>query len=152
MANSGTETNTSSPGPHADDAIVALGARVHLFVPPERRERFTALFRDVLGCDVMELEFGMPWPILLVRFGDGSAFSVEFTELAPDEPSGETMDDARAPRGAWIEFRTPNRDKVEEKLRRAGIRQFRHPGSAHNYFCAPGGQIFRILDVGYTGP
>src|SRR2546426_8025923 len=34
--------------------IVALGARVHLFVQPQAREQFTSLFRDVLGCEVSE--------------------------------------------------------------------------------------------------
>jgi hypothetical protein len=88
----------------------------------------------------------------LIRFGDGSAFSVEFSELAAEEPAGEALDDARALRGAGIEFRTRNRDKVDEKLRRAGVPHFRHPGSTHNYYSAPGGQVFRILDVAYQGP
>ena len=52
------------------------GARVHLFVRPEARERFTLLFRDVLGCDAVELDFGLAHPVLLVSFGDGSRFSV----------------------------------------------------------------------------
>jgi hypothetical protein len=126
--------------------------RVHLFVRPDKREPFAALFRDVLGCEVIERDFGMRWPIVLIRFGDGSAFSVEFSELAAEEPAGEALDDARALRGAWIEFRTRNRDKVDEKLRRAGVPHFRHPGSTHNYYSAPGGQVFRILDVAYQGP
>lgn len=63
--------------------ITGLGARVHLFVRPEQRERFTVLFRDVLRCEVRELDFGLPNPILLVSFGDGSAFSVEFSDDAP---------------------------------------------------------------------
>jgi hypothetical protein len=39
-----------------------------------------------------------------------------------------------------------------QKLRRAGIPEFRHPGSSHAYFSAPGGQVFRLLDVAYVGP
>jgi hypothetical protein len=89
-----------------EQRVTALGARVHLFVRPEDRERFTSLFRDVLECDATELDFGLPYPILLVSFRDGSAFSVEFSDLAPGDTSGGTMDDASAFRGAWIEFRT----------------------------------------------
>jgi hypothetical protein len=130
--------------------LVALGARVHIFVLPAAREAFTTLFRDVLGCDVAELDFGLEQPILLVRFEDGSAFSVEFSELAPAE--SPTIDDEHAFRGAWIEFRTPDLETVLERLRRAGVPEFRHPGSKHAYFSAPGGQVFRILDVDYVGP
>ena len=35
---------------------------------------------------------------------------------------------------------------------RAGIREFRHAGSTHVYFSAPGGQVFRLIDVAYDGP
>ena len=27
-----------------------------------------------------------------------------------------------------------------------------HPGSTHVYFSAPGGQVFRLIDVAYDGP
>lgn len=130
--------------------IAGLGARVHLFVLPADRERFTALFRDTLQCDVRELDFGMAHPVLLVRFPDGSAFSVEFSDLAP-QPS-ERLDDAHALRGAWIEFRTSDAGAVHDRLDKAGVRSFLHRGSPHRYFSAPGGQVFRILDLGYTGP
>lgn len=40
----------------------------------------------------------------------------------------------------------------QERLRQAGIPEFKHHGSQHSYFSAPGGQIFRLLDVDYHGP
>jgi hypothetical protein len=132
-------------------AIVGLGARVHLFVRPEDRTSFTALFRDVLGCGVMERDVGLAHPILFVAFGDGSGFSVEFSELAP-QPPAQPIDDATASRGAWIEFRTADLAGCQQRVREAGIPAFRHPGSSHAYFSAPGGQVFRILDVAYVGP
>lgn len=135
-----------------EQRITALGARVHLFVRPERREAFTALFRDVLGCDTVERDFGLPYPILLVSFPDGSAFSVEFSDLAPGDRGGDAIDDETAFRGAWIEFRTTDLPGFQQKLREAGVPEFRHPGSKHVYFSAPGGQVFRLLDVSYVGP
>ncbi len=132
--------------------IVELGARVHLFVQPQAREPFTSLFRDVLGCEVSERDFGLAYPILLVALGNGSGFSVEFTELAPAEFTADTLDDEQAFRGAWIEFRTTDLDGYQDKLRSAGIPEFRHKGSSHAYFSAPGGQVFRLLDVAYQGP
>ncbi len=130
--------------------IEALGARVHLFVRPDARARFIELFRDVLRCDVRELDFGMQYPILLVSFPNRSSFSVEFSERAPLEP--KTVDDEHAFRGPWIEFRTEDVGAVQEALDRAGVPSFTHPPSPHRYFSAPGGQVFRVIDVNYFGP
>jgi len=88
---------------------------------------------------------------MLVRLADGSAFSAEFTELAPSDKVSAKLDDSNAFRGAWIEFRTKNLAGSLERLRQAGIREFKHRGSEHVYFSAPGGQVFRLLDVDYQG-
>ncbi len=125
--------------------------RIHLFVRPQARERFISLFKDVLGCDVAELDFGLAYPILLVSFPDGSRFSVEFSDLAPKEKDGGSVDDTSASRGGWIEFRTTDVSGYQQKLREAAIPEFRHPGSNHVYFSAPGGQVFRLIDVSYVG-
>lgn len=130
--------------------IVGLGARVHLFVRPEYRGRFTSLFRDVLRCHVRELDFALLYPIVLVSFPDGSAFSVEFDKAAPQEPA--LVDDAQAFRGAWIEFHVRDVAEVQQELREAGIPEFSHAGTTHQYFVAPGGQVFRIIDLEYRGP
>ncbi len=87
-----------------------------------------------------------------MSFPDGSRFSVEFSDLAPAEPAVDDLDDAMALRGAWIEFRTADVETYQERLQEAGIPEFRHPGSPHRYVSAPGGQIFRLIDIGYTGP
>jgi hypothetical protein len=123
-----------------------------LFVRPKFREKFNSLFRDVLCCKVIEHDFGLPHPVLFVPLSDGSGFSVEFTEAAPEDYPGTALDDEHAFRGAWIEFRTNNLPGLQQKLRDAGIREFQHPGSTHVYFSAPGGQVFRLLDVSYKGP
>jgi hypothetical protein len=132
--------------------IVGLGARVHLFVRPEHREAFRKLFQEVLECSVVERDFGMEHPVMLVRLADGSAFSVEFTQLAPADNVSAELDDSNAFRGAWIEFRTKNLSGCHERLRKAGVREFKHRGSEHTYFSAPGGQVFRLLDTDYQGP
>jgi hypothetical protein len=108
----------------SDPAIVGLGARVHLFVQPQARERFRGLFEEVLECSVVERDFGMEYPVMLVSFGDGSSFSVEFTTLAPENDTRPAMTDERAFRGAWIEFRTRNLSGCHERLRQAGIPEF----------------------------
>ena len=110
------------------------------------------MFRDTLECNVVERDFGLDHPIMFVGFPDGSGFSVEFTDAAPDRDPNKPVDDATAFRGAWIEFRTTDLAGFQGRLRAAGIPEFRHPGSNHLYFSAPGGQVFRLLDVGYKGP
>lgn len=125
---------------------------MHLFIRPEARHAFSGFFRDLLGCTVLERDFGLEHPILLVPFLDGSAFSVESTDLAPSADVTGEIDDEQAFRGPWVEFRTRELDRLQAVLRGAGVPEFRHPGSRHAYFVAPGGQVFRILDVAYTGP
>jgi hypothetical protein len=66
-----------------EPSIQGLGPRVHLFVRPGARGAFTSLFRDTLGCEVVERDFGLQYPVVLVSFSDGSRFSAEFTDLAP---------------------------------------------------------------------
>lgn len=132
--------------------IAGLGARVDLFVRPEYRQRFQEVFRDALGCDVRELELGMAYPITLVSFPDGSSFSFEYSDAAMTQPPAASLDYARAPRGAWIEFRTADVGAVQQKSRDAGVPSFSHTASPHAYFNAPGGQVFRILDLAYQGP
>ena len=135
----------------AAKGVRGLGARVHLFIQPAMRDEFIALFRETLACDVVEREFGLAHPVLLVRFQDGSSFSVEFTELAP-LASNTPIGDANAFRGAWMEFRTDDVAGNQTALRQAGIPEFRHKGSEHSYFVAPGGQVFRLLSTSYDGP
>lgn len=132
--------------------IVGLGARVHLFVRPELRQRFRQLFEEVLECPVVDRDFGLEHPIMLVRLPDGTSFSVEFTDAAPADIPPSEVSDERAFRGAWLEFRTRNLAGSQERLRQAGIPEFKHRGSQHSYFSAPGGQVFRLLDVDYEGP
>jgi predicted homoserine dehydrogenase-like protein len=134
------------------EEISGLGARVHLFVHPNQRAAFTSLFAETLGCNVQERDFGLEFPILVVSFPDGSVFSVEFTTLAADTGSVTTVTDASACRGAWIEFRTTDVPVFQGRLRRAGVPEFSHAGSQHVYFTAPGGQVFRLIDVNYAGP
>lgn len=104
------------------------------------------------GAETKDLDFGLPYPIQLVSLTDGSRFSVEFSDLAPEQTSGDAVDDETAFRGACIEFRTTDVPFYQQRLREAGIPEFCHPGSSHTYFSAPGGQVFRLIDVSYEGP
>lgn len=135
-----------------EPGIRGLSPRVHLFVRPGARAAFTSLFRDTLECEVVERDFGLQYPVALVSFSDGSRFSAEFTDLAPEVAPGDAVSDDQSFRRAWLEFRTTDLAGDQQKLRSAGIPEFRHRGSTHAYFVAPGDQMFRLVDVDYEGP
>src|SRR5215469_252143 len=117
--------------------MVALGSRLHIFSQPAQYEAMRTFCGDVLGCNVVERSFdGMEFPVMLV-LADQGAFSIEFRRDAPD-PSAPSY-------GTWIEFVVPDREVMQQRLRDAGTSEFRHPGSAHDYFRMPNGQVFRVL-------
>jgi catechol 2,3-dioxygenase-like lactoylglutathione lyase family enzyme len=121
--------------------VIALGNRLHVFAHPDTRDSMKHFYGTLLGCSVRELDFGLPHPIVLVTSAGGS-FSVEFVEDAydPEKPW----------RGAWIEFISDNAPALRQRLREAGVPEFRHPGSPHVYFRAPNGQVLRILTEAQT--
>ena len=131
--------------------ITALGARIHVFVRPEARDAFTALFRDVLDCDIVERDFGLPHPILLVQFPDRSGFSIEFSDLATADPPGDTLTDASAGRGAWIEFRTTDVAGYQQRLRQAGIRSSVTPAALTRTSALPAARCFDCSTSHTTG-
>ena len=59
--------------------IPLAASRYHIVVntPPE------PLSFQCRGDDVVDRDFGLPYPVLLVTFPDQSSFSAEFSELAP---------------------------------------------------------------------
>jgi len=80
--------------------------------------------------------------VLFVPFSDGSGFSVEFTETAPEEYPGNTLDDEHAFRGTWIEFRTNDVQGLQQKLRDAGIREFHTPAARTRTSVRPADRCF----------
>lgn len=118
----------------------ALGNNAHIFARPHRRKDLTWLFDEVLGCGpVATVEHpGMPEPMLLVRFPDGGALSVEFTDDAPDDENPRL--------GAWLELRSADPAALMRAAREAGVPEVTHPGHPY-YFMAPGGQVFTIAPL-----
>ena len=116
--------------------MIGLGNNVHVFAQPHRREGLQRLFEDLLEVPVASVEHpGMTEPMLVIRFPQGGALSIEFTPDAAD---------SEEPRlAAWLELRSVEPEAVMERLISAGVRQVQHPGHPY-YFMAPGGQVFTI--------
>lgn len=121
--------------------IASLAARVHLLARPAVREELVRFYRETLQCSTREIEPASRLPMALVTFPDGSSMSVEFSEDSPENIQG-----------TWLEFRTSEPARLQERLHEAGTPSFRHPPSPHTYFRAPGGQVFRIVSLEYRGP
>lgn len=116
--------------------MTALGDNVHIFVRPHRREELVRCFETVLGCPVRTVELpGIAEPMLVVKFPDGGALSIEFVDDAPDD------DEPRL--GAWLELRADDPAALMCAAMDAGLREVKHPGHPY-YFMAPGGQVFTI--------
>lgn len=143
---------SQSKGMTQDPYIAELSARMHMFVRSTDRSAFIDLFRGILQCELREIPFaGLDEPVIFVSLPCGGSFSVETTPLAPTEANAR-IDDGTALRGAWLEFRSDQPGAAEDRLMKAGIPSFRHAGSPHVYFSAPGGQVFRVVARTYNGP
>jgi len=118
--------------------MTSLGNNAHLFAKPYRRDELRWLFEAVLECGpVATVEHpGLAEPMLVVRFPQGGALSIEFIEGADDS------DEPR--RATWLELRADDPAALMRKVLGAGVREVKHPGHPH-YFMAPGGQVFTVV-------
>ena len=60
--------------------MIGLGNNVHVFAKPHRREGLERLFKNLLGVPIASVEHpGIREPMLIIRFPQGGALSIEFT-------------------------------------------------------------------------
>ena len=117
--------------------MTAIGHNVHIFARPHRRKELVRCFETVLGCLVRTVELpGLAEPMLVAKFPDGGALSIEFVDDAPD-------DDNQLRLGAWLELRADDPAAVMRAVMEAGFPEVKHPGHPY-YFMAPGGQVFTV--------
>jgi hypothetical protein len=118
--------------------MIALSNRVHTFARPNSKEKLTAFFTTVLGCEVLVSADapGLPTPVSAFAFANGAALSVEFTE--------DALDEQQARRGAWLELQTDDPAGLTKKILEAGLPKVEYFGNDYFYFQAPGGQVLRI--------
>ncbi len=119
--------------------MIALSNSVHLFAHPNSKEKLAAFFTDILGYKVLVGSDapGLPTPVMAVKFANGAALSVEFTE--------DALDEQQARRGAWLELKSDDAAALKEKVLAAGLSRVHYPGNDYFYFQAPGGQVLRIV-------
>ena len=117
--------------------MIGLSNRVHLFAHPDIQEKLTEFFTSVLECEAV----AMPGTsIVLFRFSNNAALTVDFTQ--------DALDERQARRGAWLEVKTDDPVGLQKKALDAGLPQVEYSGSGRFYFQAPGGQVWGILSSG----
>ncbi len=114
----------------------ALPNRVHIFAHPDTKDRLTAFFRDILGCEVIAVP---GTPIVAFRFSNNGSLSIEFTEAA--------LNQQQALHSAWLEVRSDDTAALQQKVLDAGLLQVKYPLTDRFYFQAPGGQVFGIAEL-----
>jgi hypothetical protein len=119
--------------------MIALSNSIHLYARPDVKEQLLEFFTSILGLEAIEssVVVGSSQPIYAFKFSNGAGLSVEFTE--------DALDDQQAQRGAWLELRTDDAVRLQQKVQDAGLPRVVHPSTPFFYIQAPGGQVFRII-------
>lgn len=116
------------------NAGVSFGAHAKVNVQPGERERITAFYRDVLGCEVTYKSNRD-----LIRVGSNYyiAFIYDAASLNPNELE----------KSIWLELRTENVSSMKKKILAFGVKQMDAPDREHLIFQAPGGQVYRLVGL-----
>jgi len=119
--------------------MIAFSNRAHLAVRPDVRDELTRCLTHVFGCaDPSSLKTpGLSEPILAFRFPGGGSMSFEFRSDALTE--SEVM------RGAWMEVKTDELNRLRAAITGAGMKRVHHPASDTFYCVLPGGQVLGIV-------
>lgn len=118
--------------------MARIGINMKWTAPASAREAMGAMFRDVLGADVQR-----PAPAIDLFLLEGGA-RVGVYYVAPEQALDPTVAD-RAP---WLEFLVDDPSRARARLAGLGIEPFEYTDKEHDYFRAPGGQVFRLGRAG----
>jgi hypothetical protein len=117
-----------------EDAMSQIGLNHRLSVANTFKRQTRALYEGVLGATVT-----LPRPdVEIFTFANGSGIGV-----FPVDP-GKALTPEQHLRATWLEFEVEDEKTTAAKLEALGMRPFEYFDKAHEYFRAPGGQVFRI--------
>ncbi len=108
-----------------------LGPNLKLTVDPTNRGALRQLF-DAVGCE--RTSPSDAWDLFQVTGGGSIGVNYSDGALAPEQ----------ARLGAWIELRPADLPAARARLAELGHLPFAYADEAHEYFEAPGGQVFRL--------
>jgi catechol 2,3-dioxygenase-like lactoylglutathione lyase family enzyme len=117
-------------------AKVALGNHSAMRVPRAEKDRIRRFYRDVLGCE-------------LTRAGDQKddfRMGGDFFIAVMYEDEG-VLDEDGFLKSTYLELKTDNAEEMRRKIVDFGVKVLDVP-DPHLYFQAPGGQVFRLVNVG----
>jgi catechol 2,3-dioxygenase-like lactoylglutathione lyase family enzyme len=119
--------------------MTTIGNHLKMHLPHVLREKARRFYVDLLGCRMLEEQ---PYPDLdLYEFAGGFVLGLFFV----DDAAALTEDDHL--KATWMELKTDNPRKLEERLRAFGVREVDFADTSRFYFQAPGGQVFRVAPM-----
>jgi len=113
-----------------------LGKNIKLTVDSSLQTELTEVMTDVLGSTTSS-----PMENLTVfQFDDGAMVGAYFVRDG-------ALTEEQVSKGAWLEFQVNDIAEVKESLERRGIKPFDYHDKNFDYFCLPGGQVFRLCSA-----
>jgi len=111
-----------------------IGLNHHLSVANSYKQQTRALYEGALGATVTPPRPGVE----IFTFTNGSGIGVFY--VAPSQ----ALTPEQHLKAIWLEFEVEDEQAAAAKLGPLGMRPFDYLDKAHNYFQAPGGQVFRL--------
>ncbi len=138
------ETGRGGPSPDVDFSRmlagrqagrVSLGRNSKLTVRPQERGQINTFYCEVLGCERTKTSPGAD------VFQVGADF---FLGVIYDD---EALTVEQCAKAIWLELRTDRLQETRQRILDFGIQEIIYRDREHFYFQAPGGQVFRLIDV-----
>lgn len=115
--------------------MATLGNNVRSVAPASTREQVRSFYTSAFGCECMTPAEGVD--VFVFQGGDGLGIY-----FVPDEQA--LTNSQHRDVGTWIEVRVDDNAAAASKIRDAGGESFEYHDKEHEYFQAPGGQVFRL--------
>ena len=117
--------------------MAQIGLNHRLSVADTLRKETRALYEGVFGATVKSAG---P-KIDVYTFANGSGIGVYYVD------SSTALTPAQHMNALWLEFEVDDERDAAARLAKLGIKPFEYFDKQHQYFQAPGGQVFRLAQV-----
>jgi hypothetical protein len=115
--------------------MARLGPNIRSVAPVSMRKRVRSFWTDVFKCDHISPRDDLD----VFLFADGSRIGVFF--VADDEA---LTNERHRVAGTWIEVLVDDAASTRAALTKQGLEPMQYFDKEHQYFQAPGGQVFRL--------
>ena len=115
---------------------VSIGNHSKIIARRSDQERIRSFYRDVLGCTLTKETPDVDY----IKFHEGFFVAVLYQD--------SVSSDEELRRSIWLELRCDDPEELQKRILARGVHRIDMPDTAHLYFQAPGGQVFRVVRRG----